>query len=44
MDVKVGSMQKRGISGGEKRRCSVGIALMSRPNILFVDEPTSGKP
>ena len=30
------------ISGGERRRCSIGIELMSRPKVLIVDEPTSG--
>jgi len=32
----------RGISGGEKRRVSIGCALLKNPAVVVLDEPTSG--
>jgi ABC-type multidrug transport system ATPase subunit len=41
-DTRIGNHQHKGCSGGEKRRVSIGVQLLSNPSVLFLDEPTTG--
>ncbi|OBS66129.1 hypothetical protein A6R68_05332 [Neotoma lepida] len=41
-DSKVGTQFTRGVSGGERKRTSIGMELITDPSILFLDEPTTG--
>lgn len=40
--ARVGDEKNRGISGGEKRRVSIGVDVIHDPRVLILDEPTSG--
>ncbi len=41
-NTRVGSVLVRGVSGGERKRTSIGVELISDPKIIFLDEPTTG--
>lgn len=41
-DTMVGGALIKGISGGQRKRTSVGIEVITQPSLLFLDEPTSG--
>ncbi|XP_065868046.1 ABC transporter G family member 23 [Euphorbia lathyris] len=41
-DNFVGDEENRGISGGERKRVSIGVDIIHDPAILLLDEPTSG--
>lgn len=38
----VGTVERRGISGGQRKRVSIGMGMACLPSLLLLDEPTSG--
>lgn len=41
-DTVIGSQLKKTISGGERKRTSIGVELITDPSMILLDEPTSG--
>lgn len=41
-DTRIGDAFRREISGGERKRVSIGCELIVDPSLLLLDEPTSG--
>ena len=41
-DSLIGGWLRRGISGGERKRTSIGYEIITKPSLLLLDEPTSG--
>ena len=41
-DTLVGSVLKKTISGGERKRTAIGVEMITDPQVLLLDEPTSG--
>ena len=41
-NTKIGGPLIKGVSGGERKRTSIGVELITDPQLIFLDEPTTG--
>jgi len=41
-NTKIGGPLVKGVSGGERKRTSIGVELITDPYLVFLDEPTTG--
>ena len=41
-NTKIGGPLLKGVSGGERKRTSIGVELITDPSLIFLDEPTTG--
>ena len=41
-NTKIGGALVKGVSGGERKRASIGVELITDPQLIFLDEPTTG--
>lgn len=41
-NTRIGGPLVKGVSGGERKRTSVGVELITDPSLIFLDEPTTG--
>lgn len=41
-NTKIGGSLIKGISGGERKRTAIGVELIMDPQLIFLDEPTTG--
>jgi ABC-type multidrug transport system ATPase subunit len=41
-NTKIGGSLVKGVSGGERKRTSIGVELITDPQLIFLDEPTTG--
>ena len=41
-NVRIGGPLVKGVSGGERKRTSIGVELITDPSLIFLDEPTTG--
>ncbi|TXG53960.1 hypothetical protein EZV62_019216 [Acer yangbiense] len=42
MNTRIGGWGCKGLSGGQKRRVTICIEILTRPKLLFLDKPTGG--